>query len=212
MIKEVNTMEESKLYSLPKLPYEYNALAPQISEEQLKLHHQKHHQAYVNGANAIFEKLDKSRKENTDLDVKAILKELSFHIGGYKLHNKFWLNLAPAGKGGGGMPKGELAKAIDGEFGKFDRFKKEFTQAAVSVEGSGWAVLTFCKKTRHLLIMQLEKHNVNVIPGYDILMVLDVWEHAYYLDYKNDRAKFVESFWNIVNWDEVAKRFEMVKK
>jgi Fe-Mn family superoxide dismutase len=212
MIKEVNTMEESKLYSLPKLPYEYNALAPQISEEQLKLHHQKHHQAYVNGANAIFEKLDKSRKENTDLDVKAILKELSFHIGGYKLHNKFWLNLAPAGKGGGGMPKGELSKAIDGEFGKFDRFKKEFTQAAVSVEGSGWAVLTFCKKTRHLLIMQLEKHNVNVIPGYDILMVLDVWEHAYYLDYKNDRAKFVESFWNIVNWDEVAKRFEMVKK
>jgi Fe-Mn family superoxide dismutase len=212
MIKEVNTMEESKLYSLPKLPYEYNALAPQISEEQLKLHHQKHHQAYVNGANAIFEKLDKSRKENTDLDVKAILKELSFHIGGYKLHNKFWLNLAPGGKGGGGMPKGELAKAIDGEFGKFDRFKKEFTQAATSVEGSGWAVLTFCKKTRHLLIMQLEKHNVNVIPGYDILMVLDVWEHAYYLDYKNDRAKFVESFWNIVNWDEVAKRFEMVKK
>jgi Fe-Mn family superoxide dismutase len=205
-------MEESKLYSLPKLPYEYNALAPQISEEQLKLHHQKHHQAYVNGANAIFEKLDKSRKENTDLDVKAILKELSFHIGGYKLHNKFWLNLAPGGKGGGGMPKGELAKAIDGEFGKFDRFKKEFTQAATSVEGSGWAVLTFCKKTRHLLIMQLEKHNVNVIPGYDILMVLDVWEHAYYLDYKNDRAKFVESFWNIVNWDEVAKRFEMVKK
>ena len=212
MIKEVNTMEESKLYSLPKLPYEYNALAPQISEEQLKLHHQKHHQAYVNGANAIFEKLDKSRKENTDLDVKAILKELSFHIGGYKLHNKFWLNLAPAGKGGGGMPKGELSKAIDGEFGKFDRFKKEFTQAATSVEGSGWAVLSFCKKTRHLLIMQLENHNVNVIPCYDILMVLDVWEHAYYLDYKNDRAKFVESFWNIVNWDEVAKRFEMVKK
>jgi Fe-Mn family superoxide dismutase len=205
-------MEESRFYSLPKLPYEYTALAPYISEEQLKLHHQKHHQAYVNGANAIFEKLDKARKENADLDMKATLKELSFHIGGYKLHNKFWENLAPAGKGGGGVPKGVLAKVIDGEFGKFDRFKKEFTQAAASAEGSGWAALTFCRKTGRPLIIQIEKHNTNIPPGYDILMVLDVWEHAYYLDYKNDRAKFVEAFWNIVNWDAVAQRFDKLKK
>ena len=141
-------MEESRLYSLPKLPYEYSALAPYISEEQLTLHHQKHHQAYVNGANAVFEKLDKARKENADLDMKATLKELSFHIGGYSLHNLFWENLAPAGKGGGGIPKGELAKAINSEFSKFDRFKKEFTQAAASAEGSGWAALTFCRKNR----------------------------------------------------------------
>ena len=199
-------MEGSKLYSLPKLPYDYKALAPAISEEQLTLHYTKHHLAYVTGANAVLEKLDKARKDNTDLDMKAILKELSFHVGGYRLHSLFWENLAPAGNGGGGEPKGNLAKAIDAEYGSFARFRKEFTQAASSAEGSGWAVLTYCMKTNRLLIMQLEKHNVNVIPGYRILMALDVWEHAYYLDYRNDRAKFIESFWSIVNWDEVNKR------
>jgi|WetSurMetagenome_2_1015567.scaffolds.fasta_scaffold10536_4 superoxide dismutase, Fe-Mn family len=199
-------MEGSKLYSLPKLPYDYKALAPAISEEQLTLHYTKHHQAYVTGANAVLEKLDKARKENTDLDMKAILKELSFHVGGYRLHSLFWENLAPVGKGGGGEPKGDLAKEINTEFGSFARFRKEFTQAASSAEGSGWAVLTYCMKTNRLLIMQLEKHNVNVIPGFRILMALDVWEHAYYLDYRNDRAKFIESFWSIVNWDEVNKR------
>jgi Fe-Mn family superoxide dismutase len=204
-------MDPIRLYSLPKLPYEYTSLVPYISEEQLKLHHLKHHQAYVNGANAIFEKLDKARKDNVDLDLKATLKELSFHVGGFRLHNRFWENLAPAGKGGG-VPKGDLAKAIDDEFGKFERFKKEFTQVATSVEGSGWAVMTFCTKTNRPVIMQAEKHNVNIMPGFEILMVLDVWEHAYYLDYKNDRAKFVESFWNIVNWDMVGKRFDMMKK
>jgi len=208
MIKgDEKNMESSRLFTLPKLPYGYTALAPYISEEQLTLHHQKHHQAYVTGANAILEKFDKARKDNTDLDMKATTKELSFHIGGYRLHTLFWENLAPAGAGGGGLPKGELAKAIDTEFGKFDRFKKEFTQAASGVEGSGWAVLTYCMNTGRLLIMQLEKHNVNVIPGYRILMAIDVWEHAYYLDYKNDRAKFIEAFWSLVNWNEVNARF-----
>ena len=130
-------MEAGKSYTLPKLPYGYKDLAPYISEEQLTLHHQKHHQAYVTGANAILEKFDKARKDNADLDMKATLKELSFHVGGYRLHSLFWENLAPSGTGGGGIPKGELAKAIDAEFGKFDRFKKEFTQAASSVEGIG---------------------------------------------------------------------------
>jgi Fe-Mn family superoxide dismutase len=206
-------MEASKMYSLPKIPYAYKALAPYISEAQLTLHHQKHHQAYVTGANAILEKLDNARRDNADLDMKATLKELSFHIGGYRLHKLFFGNLAPAGVGGGGVPKDELAKAIDTEFGKFERFKKEFTQAASSVEGSGWAVLTYCWNTRRLYIMQLEKHNVNVIPGYRVLMALDVWEHAYYLDYKNDRAKYIDAFWSLVNWDEVNTRYTMqVKK
>lgn len=205
-------MEVSKFYSLPELPYEYNALVPYISEEQLKLHHQKHHQAYVNGANTIFEKMDKARKENSDFDLKSTLKELSFHIGGFNLHKLFWENIAPAGKGGGGKPKGELEKAIMAEFLNLERFIKEFTQTAISVEGSGWAALSFCKRTRRPLILQIEKHNVNIFPGFDILMVLDVWEHAYYLDYKNDRAKFVESFWNIVNWDEIGKRFDKLIK
>lgn len=204
-------MEMTRFYSLPKLPYEFKDLAPYISEEQLKLHYQKHHQAYVNGANAILERLDKAHKENTDIDMKSTLKELSFHIGGYKLHSLFWENMVPVGKGGG-KPKGELASAVDREFGNFERFKKEFSQAAVSVEGSGWAALVFCMKTMRPLVMQIEKHNTNVFPGYPILMVLDVWEHAYYLDYKNDRAKFVEAFWNLVNWDEIGKRFESLLK
>ena len=199
-------MDANKFYSLPKLPYDYKALAPAMSEEQLTLHHTKHHNAYVTGANALLQKFDAARKENADLDMKAALKELSFHVGGFRLHNLFWGNLAPAGKGGGGIPKGELAQALDAEFGKFDRFKKEFTQAAASVEGSGWAALSYCRMTGRPIILQIEKHNVNVVPGFTILMVLDVWEHAYYLDYKNDRPKFIEAFWNIVNWDEVNKR------
>jgi Fe-Mn family superoxide dismutase len=200
-------MDAGKGYTLPHLPYGYKALAPYISEVQLTLHHQKHHQAYVTGANAILEKLDKARKENADLDMKALLKELSFHLGGFRLHNMFWENLAPAGVGGGGIPKGTLAAAINEEFGTFDRFKKEFTQTASSVEGSGWAVTTYCMNTGRLMMMQVEKHNVNIIPGYRILMALDLWEHAYYLDYKNDRAKFIDAFWHIVNWDTVEARF-----
>jgi Fe-Mn family superoxide dismutase len=205
-------MEESKFYVLPKLPYEFADLKPYISEEQLKIHYQKHHQAYVNGANAILEKLDKARKESTDLDMKATLKELSFNIGGNLLHSLFWGNLAPAGKDGGGKPTGVFGEAIGKEFGSFDRFKKEFTQAAVSVEGSGWAALTFCRRTKRPIIMQIEKHNMNVYPMFRILMVLDVFEHAYYIDYKNERAKFVEAFWSIVNWSEVNKRFEETTK
>jgi len=203
-------MEATKLYALPKLSYAYDALKPYISEEQLRIHHEKHHQAYVNGANAILQRLDKARKEGVDVDVKSTLKELSWNIGGHLLHSLFWGNLAPVGKGGG-KPSGALAEVIDSEFCSFERFKKEFTQAAVSVEGSGWAALTFCRQTNRPIIMQVEKHNTNVYPAFRIQMVLDVFEHAYYIDYKNDRAKFVEAFWNIVNWDEVAKRFESLK-
>jgi len=201
-------VEATKFYALPKLPYEYKDLAPHMSEEQLRIHHQKHHQAYVNGANTILERLDKARKEGIDVDIKATLKELSWNIGGHLLHSLFWSNLTPTGKGGGGKPSGSLADAINKEFGSFERFKREFTGAAVSVEGSGWASLTLCKQTRRLIIMQVEKHNTNVIPMFRILMVLDVFEHAYYLDYKNERAKFVDAFWNIVNWKEVNKRLE----
>ena len=205
-------MEKQTTYVLPKLPYDFKDLQPHISEQQLQIHYQKHHQAYVNGANAILERLDKAHKDNADFDIKASLKELSWNIGGHVLHSLFWNNMAPANKGGGGRPKSTLGNAIDKEFGSFDRFKKEFTQAATSVEGSGWGALTLCHLTGRPLIMQIEKHNTNVYPGYKILMVLDVFEHAYYIDYKNDRGKFVEAFWNIVNWDEITKRFEEVKK
>jgi Fe-Mn family superoxide dismutase len=202
---------DQRLYTLPQLAYDLNALEPYISEAQLTLHHQKHHQAYVNGANAIFEKLDKARKDGTDLDMKATLKELSFQAGGHILHLLFWRNLAPASKAGK-EPAGVLADALKREFGSFERFKKEFSAAAVSAEGSGWAALARCGMTGRLLIMQIEKHNVNVYPHIRIIMVLDVWEHAYYLDYKNERPRFVEAFWNIVNWEEVTRRYDAALK
>ena len=204
-------MSENRFYTLPDLPYGYNALAPYMSEAQLRLHHDKHHAAYVNGANAIFERLDRARTEGTDVDIKSALKELSFQAGGHILHRLFWMNLAPAGKAGK-EPGGVLSDGLKKEFGSFERFKKEFSAAATSAEGSGWAALARCGLTGRLLIMQIEKHNVNVYPHLRIIMVLDVWEHAYYLDYKNERPKFVEAFWNIVNWDEVNTRLEALMK
>lgn len=205
-------METQKLYVLPKLEYDYDALTPYISEELLRLHHDKHHAAYVNGANAILQNMDAAKISNADFDTKATYKELSFHIGGHLLHSLFWGNLAPTGKGGGGKPSGIIAKAIDEEYGSYDRFKKLFSQTAITVEGSGWAAMTFCKGTMRPIIMQVEKHNTNVYPMFRILMVLDVWEHAYYPDYLNERAKFVEAFWNIVNWTEVNLRLEDLLK
>jgi len=211
-------MEKVKSFTLPKLPYDYNALAPYISEEQLKLHHDKHHQAYVNGANKLLANIDEAMKTGTQLDywisfgyVKALAKELAFNIGGHMLHTTFWENLAPSGKGGGGQPGGAIADSINKEFGSFDAFKKMFSAAATSTEGSGWAALAMHPCIERPIIVQIEKHNVNVIPNFQILMALDVWEHAYYVDYKNDRAKFVEAFWNIVNWDKVNKNLSLVK-
>ncbi len=196
-------------YTLPKLQYKYKDLEPYMSEEQLTIHYTKHHQAYVNGANGIFDKLDKARKDNSEVDVKAVAKELSFNIAGHQLHSLFWNNLSPASKSG--KPKDELLKAINAQFGSVERFKSEFTKAAQTVEGSGWAALGYDVPTGRLVIMQIEKHNVNVNPEMKILLVVDVFEHAYYVDYKNDRAKFLEAFWNIVNWYEVEERFEEAK-
>ena len=211
-------MEKVKSFTLPKLPYDYNALAPYISEEQLKLHHDKHHQAYVNGANKLLANIDEAMKTGTQLDywisfgyVKALAKELSFNIGGHMLHTTFWENMAPAGKGGGGQPVGAIADVINKEFGSFDIFKKMFSATATSTEGSGWAALAMHPCIGRPIIVQIEKHNINVIPNFQILMALDVWEHAYYVDYKNDRAKFVEAFWNVVNWDKVNKNLSLVK-
>jgi Fe-Mn family superoxide dismutase len=201
-------MGKNNFYNLPHLPYDYKDLEPFISEQQLIIHHQRHHQSYVNGANTIFEKIERARQEGTDLDMKSTLKELSFNVGGHILHSLFWENLAPKGKGGGGEPKGVLGDILNKEFGRFERFKKEFTQTAASVEGSGWAALTFDKENKRPLIMQIEKHNANIYPNFKILMVLDVFEHAYYIDYKNERAKFIEAFWNIVNWQIVENRIK----
>ena len=188
-------MNKDKFYTLPVLNYGYKDLEPHISEEQLKIHHQKHHQAYVDGANNIL----------TDIN-NADLKKLAFQIGGYKLHSLFWNNLAPAGAR---KPAGKLAEYIEKDFGGFDNFKEKFNKAALSVEGSGWAVLAYDKEIDRTLIMQIEKHNVNIYPALEILMVLDMFEHAYYIDYKNEKGKYIDAFWNIVNWEEANKRLKI---
>jgi len=194
-------------YKLPNLPYEYNALEPYMSQEVLRLHHDKHHASYVAAANALIDKLDEGRKNNSDLDFKSVLRSFSFNVGGHLLHETFWKIMAPANSGKN-EPKGEILEAINKDFGSFDRFKKEFSETAKSVEGSGWALLTYHKDHGNLNIIQVEKHNLNLYPEQKILLCLDVWEHSYYLDYKNDRGKFIESWWNIINWEAVNKRFK----
>lgn len=196
-----------KYYQLPTLAFGYEELAPFISKKQLKIHHEIHHQGYVNKANDILKSIQKARNAKKDIDMGAALKALSFNVGGHVLHSLFWENLAPKDKGGGGVPKGNLAKTIITEFGSLHKFIKEFTQSTSSVEGSGWGALAYCQKTKRPLIMQIEKHNVNLYPDFKILMVLDVWEHAYYLDYQNKRNEFVDNFWNIVNWNTIENRF-----
>ncbi len=196
-------------YKLPNLPYGYKDLEPYMSQEVLMLHHDKHHLAYVNAANALLDKIQDARDKNTELDYKSVLKSLSFNVAGHILHETFWKIMASASSDKN-KPQGKILEAIEKEFGSFERFKTEFSETAKLVEGSGWAILAFHKEHGEhgsMAIIQVEKHNVNFYPEQKILLCLDVWEHAYYLDYKNDRAKFIENWWNIVNWEEVEKRF-----
>ena len=194
-----------KIYVKPDLPYNFGELEPHISETQLRLHYEKHHTAYVDGANAILGMMRSARENNNDFDTKATLKSLSFNIGGHVLHSLFWESLAPA-EGEYNVPGGKIEDRIGEEFTSFERFRKEFTQAATSVEGSGWAALAFCDRTKRPLILQIEKHNLNLYPESHILLCIDVWEHAYYLDYQNMRGNFIEAIWKIINWDRVESR------
>jgi Fe-Mn family superoxide dismutase len=197
-------------YELPPLPYSYEALEPYISREIMTLHHTKHHQAYVTGANAALERLEKQRKGENPENVRGILRDLSFNLSGHKLHAVFWPNMAPSGKGGG-TPGGRLADQINRDFGSFEAFKKQFSDAAKNVEAVGWAILTYDAESDTLLIYQVEKQNFMHPPDLPLILTLDVWEHAYYLQYKNDRASYVDNWWNVVNWDDVEKRFAKAK-
>ncbi|MEM2096313.1 MAG: superoxide dismutase [Candidatus Caldarchaeum sp.] len=197
-------------YTLPSLPYAYNALEPVISAEIMTLHHTKHHQAYVNGANAALERLEKARKGENPENIRGILRDLSFNLSGHKLHAVFWPNMAPPGKGGG-RPGGGIADQINKDFGDFESFKKQFSDAAKNVEAVGWAVLTYDSESDALVIYQVEKQNFMHPPELPLLLTLDVWEHAYYLQYKNDRASYVDNWWNVVNWEDVDRRFSKAK-
>jgi len=201
----------AKTYNLPPLPYNYNALEPHISEQIMKLHHDKHHQAYVTGANTALDKLEKARAGAMQIDLKGTLRDLSFNIDGHKLHSIFWPNMASPGKGGG-SPGGKLADKINADFGGIDKFKTQFSDAAKAVEGSGWALLNYDKELDLLAITQVEKQNFMELAEASIVLGLDVWEHAYYLQYWNDRAKYVEAWWNVVNWSDVDQRLSKVVK
>lgn len=196
-------------YELPNLPYNYNALEPYISEQIMKLHHDKHHAAYVNGANAGLEKLEKARKGELQIDMRAVLRDYSFNFGGHVLHSMFWTNMAANGKGGG-TPGGAIADKINKDFGSLEIFKNQFAEAAKTVEGSGWALLLYDAQIDQLLLTQIEKQNFMHLAGLPILLGLDVWEHAYYLQYWNDRGKYVDAWWNVANWEDVDSRYRKV--
>ena len=195
------------IYTLPELDYDYSALEPYISGRIMELHHSKHHQTYVTGANAALEQLAEARESGNFASVNKLEKDLAFNPGGHLNHSIFWQNLSP---NGGGAPEGELAAAIDEHFGSFDKFKAHFTATALGVQGSGWAVLAWDSLGAKPVIFQLFDQQSNVPLGVTPLLQLDVWEHAYYLDYLNVRADYVKAFWNIANWEDVARRFAAV--
>lgn len=191
-------------HELPPLPYAYNALEPHIDEQTMKLHHDKHHLAYVNGLNNAEAKLAEARQKNDFALVKHWEREAAFHGAGHFLHCIFWENMKA---NGGGEPKGTLKEAIDQAFGSFAAFMAHFKAAGAAVEGSGWVLLVKNNVTKRLDILTSEKHQDLSQWVVTPLLVCDVWEHAYYLRYQNNRAAYIEAFTNVINWDDVAKRF-----
>ncbi|MCM3656979.1 superoxide dismutase [Agromyces mediolanus] len=192
-------------YTLPDLPYDYAALEPAISGRIMELHHSKHHQAYVTGANTALAQLAEARETGNLANVNKLEKDLAFNLGGHVNHSVFWTNLSPEG---GDKPTGELAAAIDDHFGSFDGFQAHFTATALGVQGSGWAVLAWDSIGQRLIIVQFFDQQANFPVGIVPLLMLDVWEHAYYLDYQNVRADYVKAFWTIVDWSNVQKRWQ----
>ncbi|EKD79738.1 MAG: hypothetical protein ACD_40C00330G0006 [uncultured bacterium] len=192
-----------KRIELPNLPYGYDALEPVISKKIMELHHTRHHLAYVTGANAAMDRLEKARAgEGMDIDYKATMRDLSFHLSGHKLHSLFWQNMCKAKKDN--TPSGVLLDKLIEQFGSFEAFQAEFAGAGKSVESSGWVALI--QDDTDLHVIQIQNHNLLSIIDSKPLLVLDVWEHAYYLDYQNDRGKYVDAFWPIINWDNVSSR------
>ncbi len=196
-------------HRLPPLPYAYDALEPYIDEKTMRIHHDIHHQSYVDGLNKAEKKLEEARKSGDFELVKHWKRELAFNGAGHYLHTIFWNIMNPRG---GGEPGGELAQQIKNYFGSFDRFKKQFTEAADKVEGGGWAILVWSPRSHRLEILQAEKHQNlsqwDVVP----LLTLDVWEHAYYLKHQNKRKDYINDWWKVVYWPEVADRFKHASK
>jgi Fe-Mn family superoxide dismutase len=195
-------------YVLPDLAYDYAALEPHISARIMELHHSKHHKAYVDGANNALAGLEEARESGNFANVNRLEKDLAFHLGGHVNHSIFWTNLAPKS---GGVPEGELAAAIAEFFGSFEKFQAHFTAASMGIQGSGWGVLSWDPVGKQLIIQQLFDQQGNTAQGTIPILQLDMWEHAFYLDYQNVKADYVKAFWNIVNWANVAQRFEAAR-
>jgi Fe-Mn family superoxide dismutase len=193
-----------KPYVLPDLGYDYSSLEPHYSARMLELHHDKHHKAYVDGVNAALDKLTAARATDDLTTIVGLEKTLAFNLSGHVLHTMLWKNLSPAG---GDRPTGELAAAINEHFGSFDAFRKQLSSSAATVQGSGWGALTWEPLGERLFIEQIYDHQGNVGQGGVPLLVIDAWEHAYYLQYENRRPDYVDAIWNVIDWTDVAARF-----
>jgi Fe-Mn family superoxide dismutase len=192
-------------YTLPELPYDYSSLEPHISGRIMELHHDKHHAGYVKGANAALELIAEARDKSQFDDISALEKALAFNLSGHVLHSLFWKNMTP---GAGGRPEGELAAAVKQEFGSFEKLQKQINAVAASIMGSGWAALVWEPLGKKLLVTQIYDHQSNLAQASTPLLVLDAWEHAFYLQYQNRKTEFFDAVWNVWNWEDVAERFE----
>ncbi|MDG7043953.1 MAG: superoxide dismutase [Nitrososphaerota archaeon] len=193
-------------YELPQLPYKVDALEPYISSAILDVHYNGHHKAYVNGFNATLEKVDKILKgEVNNYDMQGVIRNLIFNANGHKLHSLYWENMAPAGKGGG-RPGGKLGDLIEKQFGSYEKFKAIFTENQKSLPGTGWAVLYYDPEKQNLLFTTFENHFMNQIVELPVILITDEFEHAYYLQYKNNRNAYLDAWWNIVNWSDADRR------
>lgn len=194
-------------YQLPPLPYALNALEPVIEEKIMDLHYNKHHKAYVDNLNKALEQYAEAEKKNDLASMVALLQVIKFNGGGNINHSIFWTNLAPKDQGGGAAPTGALADAIKHEWGSLEKFIEVFSAKAVAIQGSGWAWLGYNKTSKHLEIVTCDNQDPLSAKGLVPLLGIDVWEHAYYLQYENKRADYVKAIWSIINWKDVADRF-----
>lgn len=199
-------------YKLPDLPYDFNALEPVINAEIMNLHYSKHHAGYVTNLNKALEQLAEAEQKNDIAAQIGLQSAIKFNGGGHVNHSIFWTNLAPTSKGGGTPPEGALAKAIDQDFGSLDKFVEQMSAKAVAIQGSGWGWLGYNKPRKHLEIVTCDNQDPLVIKGLIPLLGIDVWEHAYYLQYKNVRADYVKAIWKIINWKNVAERYDQANK
>lgn len=194
-------------YTLPDLTYDQGALEPHISGKIMELHHDKHHAGYVQGANAALERLAEARDREDFANLPALERALAFNLSGHVLHSLFWKNMAPKA---GGRPQGELARALDRDFGGFDKFRNQMTAAASSIMGSGWAALVWEPLGARLVVSQIYDHQSNLAQAGTPLLVLDAWEHAYYLQYENRKTDFFEAVWNVWDWEDAGRRFASI--